>query len=251
MRYISLDKLETELAKPGFEKELLPLVMYRGRLTLGDVHRRWNMVVAMMMHEVESVSEAIHHFHADPQWSKLCYPERSPQAVSMYTFLSRMADNPKLSGMVPALTEYVDWILPSYRRFHLTRVERQSTSRRNLGAGGWRTYSGRVHSDLLEYPFLIHAGGGQEHELLKAVTAAIPTGIPGSVRADMCQDLVVGILSGEFDRDDLHLPAKEVMKRVRQMFPTKYAPDSLDAPRFSDAKRSLHDTLADEERDWA
>ena len=58
---------------------------------------------------------------------------------------------------------------------------------------------------------------------------AVPRNIMGDLRADICQDLAVGILCGDFSQDDLKLPAKEKMRLLRKMFPDKYGPISLDA----------------------
>lgn len=87
----------------------------------------------------------------------------------------------------------------------------------------------REQAAQISYPFLIHDGGRPEHALLRAVNAAVPRHIMGDLRADICQDLVVGILCGDFEQDDLTLPSKEIIKRVRKMFPEKYGPMSLDA----------------------
>lgn len=82
---------------------------------------------------------------------------------------------------------------------------------------------------LIAYPFMIHDGGRPEHDLLRLINAAVPKGIMGDLRADICQDLAVGILCGDFAKEDLALPAKEMMRRVAKMFPAKWGPMSLDA----------------------
>lgn len=389
MKQISLDRLSNELAKPGFERELIPLLMYRGSSNLGRYQRLWNLVVAMMMHEAESISEGITHLQFNPEWSQLCFPDRRVQHCGMRGFLNRLRDNPAVTDLVPGLTEYVEWLLPHYfayervpleasrarcawwrvfvpkrsgplpppdgfaevaalrpnaelaelfgvSRYHVAKwkhllgieaynrapmgppldFEQHALGERNYELADrysvsavviarWRAETGvecekewargsilpapddfyevangksrlwaqkhfgrsqkvisrwfketgaepaALVSAQLAYPYLIHEGRGREHELLLLINAAVPHHLPPDLRADMCQDLAVGCLTGDFDKEDLHLPAKEVVKRVIRMFPTKYGPVSLDAPVHPDSDLRLLDTLIDEGRDWA
>lgn len=341
MKLVSLDSLASELAKPGFERQLIPLLMYKGRADLGRYHRLWNLVVAMMMHEAESISEGITHLQLNPEWSQLCFPEKRVQHCGMRGFLNRLRDNRAVTDLVPGLTEYVEWLMPRY--FPYERVPLEASRSR---CAWWRVFerkgplappdgfaevaddkangdladlfgvsiyhvakwkraleiaafrgrhrealsppddfyevaNGRsrawvqrhygrsqlvvsrwfeetnaesaaaLAAQLLAYPYLVHEGKGPEHELLRLINAAIPQHLPPDLRADMCQDLAIGCLIGDFNKDDLHLPAKEVAKRVYRMFPTKYGPISLDAPMFADSNVRLLDTLVDEGRDWA
>lgn len=97
----------------------------------------------------------------------------------------------------------------------------------------------------LNYPFLIHDGGTPEHALLKQVNAAVPQWLTPDMRADVCQDIIVGILSGDFDKDNLHLPVQEMLKRVQKMFPVKYGPLSLDALVPGTESLRLIDTISE------
>lgn len=388
MKRIALASLTNELAKPGFERELVPLLMYKGNQTLGRIQRMWNLTVAMMMHEAESLSEGITHLHMNDEWSQLCQPDRRVQHCSMNGFLNRLRGNPRVSDLVPGLTEYVEWIHPypwTYERvaleatrsrcawwrvfvpkrtgplpppdgfaevaegkpnaelaelfgvskYHVAKwkhlfgievyerspmeppldFEQNALAERNYELeqrysvsspiiARWRMETGiecqkawarksalsppanfyelangksqlwaQRHYDrspnvikrwfketgaepavlappCLNYPYLVHEGRGPEHELLLLINAAVPKHLHPDLRADMCQDLAVGCLTGDFDKDDLHLPAREVVKRVARMFPTKYGPISLDAP-IGESDFRLLDTLIDEGRDWA
>jgi hypothetical protein len=382
--------LANELAQPGFERELIPLLMYRGSCSLGRYQRLWNMVVAMMMHEADSFSEGINHLHLNPEWSQLCFPDKRVTMMGMRGFFTRLRDNPAVTNLVPGLTEYVEWLHPStwaYERvsleasrsrcawwrvyvpkqreplpppdgfediaagkpngelaqafgvseYHIAKwkhllgietyrrpllgvpldFEEYALEERNFelavrfGVSGpviarWRQETGvecqkewncgrevlappadfyevangksylwaerhygrsqkvirRWFKEtgaepgsplpaVLSYPYLVHEGRGPEHELLRLINAAVPHHLPPDLRADMCQDLAVGCLTGEFRKEDLHLPAREVVKRVTRMFPTKYGPISLDAPVIAGSDLRLLDTLIDEGRDWA
>jgi hypothetical protein len=108
----------------------------------------------------------------------------------------------------------------------------------------------RVSADAIVYPFVIHDGGKPEHALLRKVNAAVPKHFDPETRADICQDLVVGILCGEFSEDDLSLPAKEMTRRVMKMFPTKYGPISLDEIMPGTDDFRLIDTISNEDSLW-
>ena len=104
---------------------------------------------------------------------------------------------------------------------------------------------------MTETSWHITDGGKPEHRLVKLVNAAVPKHIDADTRADICQDLLVGILCGDFSEDDLFLPAKQMTRRVMQMFPTKYGPMSIDAEIPGTDGFRLIDTLAEEDSLWA
>lgn len=255
MKLVPLSTLQDRIVRPGFEKHLRPLLMYRGALTLGRAHRLWNTIIAAMEQEA-TASDITQRLTANPDFSHLCGIERALAFSSLRSFCGRLTDNPKVMAEMPGLEEYLDWLILPYQRLgSLTRVSEIAPNRRSMGAGGWRYYGPRprVHphktSDIT-YPFLIHDGGKPEHTLLRRVTAAVRTHNL-DLRADLCQDLIVGILAGEFAEDDLALPAREVAKRAAKLYPDKYRAVSLDEEIFGDGKKTWLDSLADEGRDWA
>lgn len=233
---VPLAKLESAIIKPGFEKHLEPLLYYKGNQSLGRVHRLWNFSVSLMIQRGESVSDATQRFSMNARYSHLCEPDTPVQASSLYSFWSRLLDTPRVHGENLELVDFVR-SLP-FRRFHLDRlpVITSNPNARWVGPGGWRVHKtaerkpGNVQSrGPLSYPFMIHDGGKPEHDLIRLVTKAVPSGIMGDLRADICQDLIVGILCGDFNKDDLSLPKKEVMRRIRKLYPDKYSHVSLDA----------------------
>jgi hypothetical protein len=258
MKPVSLSKLENAVVKPGFERHLKPLIMYRGAMTLGQAHRMWNLIVSGMEHEA-TFSDLTQRLQLNPDYSHLCGPEKKKQATAIRGFLSRLELNPGVMGEMPGLPDYVGWL--GGPRFDLTPVS-LTTYRpdRNNGAGGWRVAGkrqrrltgGNIKQQApIVYPFLIHDGGKPEHDLVRRVNAAVPKYLDPDLRADICQDIIVGILCGDFSEDNLTLPAKEMTKRVQKMFPTKYGPLSLDAvmPGTDDFK--LIDRISNEDSLWA
>ena len=257
MTPVVLSRLEDKIVRPGFERFLRPLLMYRGALTLGRAHRLWNSLVAAMEQDC-TAADITQRFTQNPDFSHLCGIERPLVSSSLVSFCGRLRDNPTVMGEMPGLAEYVDWLIPPYKRLgSLTPVSEYTHSSRNMGAGGWRTYVRRPRKirvmqprpEALRYPFLIHDAGKEEHRLLRRVTSAIRTNDP-ELKADLCQDLIVGILAGEFAEDDLHLPAREVARRASRLYPEKYRSVELDAVIGDDGDTWLS-LVADEGRDWA
>lgn len=261
MRNVPLAQLEAKIIKPGFEKQLEPLLHYRGNLNLGRVHRLWNLLLTMMEQECETVGEGLTHLQHNPDYSQLCGPDRLAQHTGFYGFLSRVQDKPAVANEVPGVLDYARYLVP--RPFHLTSVAVQTNRRRSMGAGGWRSFvsarqpkkpgapiiPGNIKdkdAGSLVYPFLIHDGGRPEHDLLRAILKAVPKNLPPDMKADICQDLAVGILCGDFDQNDLSLPIKEVMARVRKFSPSKWGDVSLDAIIPGTDSLRLIDTLSDE-----
>lgn len=318
MKHVPLSVLEGKLIRPGFEERLKPLLRYRGNPSLGRVHRLWNLVLSGMAHEATS-ADITQRLVLNPEYSQLCCPDKPVAFVSLSSFRSRLVDNPRVMAEAPGLAEYLDWMIPPYKRIgplerlsdppdgFAAAVERRSVAwaAREYGTSNeicerWFREIGLVSTGLkrrpdsfaasargkslgwaverydvgyavarrwfeevgieptltravapkLAYPFLIHDGGKPEHALLRKVAALVPQGIDPSLRADMCQDLIVGILAGELAEDDLSLPSKELTRRIWQSAPARYSDRSLDEV-IGDSNFTLMDTLVDEGRDWA
>lgn len=302
MKQVPLSALESKIIRPGFEKHLTPLLMYRGNLSLGRAHRLWNLLVSAMEHEA-TYSDITQRLVMNADYSQLCGPDKPVTLSGVRGFVGRLIDNPLVMGEMPGLSGYVRELLPWYKGPpQLARVSEESRRSRNVGVGGWRTFEDRrpvatplpknwnnlalrkSNAELIEllgvsqniisrwrretglkavvrdaraearpaliYPFLIHDAGKPEHDLLRKVNEAVPRYLDPELRADICQDLVVGILCGDFSVDDLGLPAKEMTRRVRKMFPDKYGPLSLDAIMAGTDDLKLLDTIADDHNIW-
>jgi hypothetical protein len=232
MRDVSLSALEDAIVRPGIEKRLVPLLHFKGHADLGRFHRLWNLLVSMHEHECAGIGEGVYHLALNPAHSQLCLPVKRVPHTTLYGFLSRLQSKPAVANERPGLLDYARFLMP--RPWDLVPVAARSKDRRHAW---WRTFEAkpreprkfRLREAPLSYPFLIHDGGRPEHDLLHMINAAVPSGIMGDLRADICQDLAVGVLCGDFPKDALLLPAKEVIRRVRKMFPDKYGPMSLDA----------------------
>lgn len=81
------------------------------------------------------------------------------------------------------------------------------------------------------------------NELYAAANAVVPSSLPEFVRDDIIADICLAVLSGEFSIDDIPKSAKPIVAKGRQSI-SKFGLVSLDAPRFDDGKRTLHDTIS-------
>lgn len=248
MTPVSLDRLEGAIVKPGIERYLRPLTYYKGHwrttASLGRTHRLFNYLI-MSMEQDCSFNELSNKLFSNPDFSHLCGPEKRVAQTTLYSLLFRLEDRPNVTNNIPHLLEYVQG-LDARWRIKLRRLSEAELRNRVTTTSG----KGKDINRGAAYPFMIHDGGRPEHDLLKKVNAAVPRNMDDDRRADLCQDLIVGILSGDFREDDLGLPIKELTRRVMQMFPTKYGPLSLDAPITGTDGLTILDTLSDEENPW-
>lgn len=125
-----------------------------------------------------------------------------------------------------------------------------SPSRRH-GPIPWRTkewHAARKPAPLLPriefYPFLTETPQA-EHALLLAVDKIVPKGLNADTRADVCQDLLVDIISGDLTLAELHAAVPVYIRRFfKRNSAWKHL--SIDAPIFGNGTCTLADVLAAE-----
>jgi hypothetical protein len=181
---------------------------------------------------VQNMSEGLHHFHSAEKFSHLCGPIKRPEILSMQGFTSRIILTPQIKNLSPEIVDYARFL--NSRPMFLTRLGYQNVA---------VEFSRPVEVASCRYNLLVHEGEGPEHELTRLINAAVPTNLPMELRADICQDLAVGILCGDFDKENLALPIKELVKRMNKMFPAKWGDLSLNAPISGTDGLTLMDTI--------
>ena len=243
---INFEALQELVVRPGIEKKLIPLLAYRGVPRIGIIHRKWNLVIAMMLADAVTFGDGAHIWLQENQ-SKLCGPEAMPQ--NMLTFFAKLRDNPKVTDNIPNLTEYVEHLHPW--PCTLTRVS-PTTSRR--GAASWRIYKASELREITikpyetHYPFLIHDIKRPDwgRDLTAKINAIVPRSLPPDVRADVSQDLILNVLEGTLLLADLETNVRGAVRKVFQMHPTKYGPLSLDQVLPGTDGLRLMDIIPDE-----
>ena len=94
----------------------------------------------------------------------------------------------------------------------------------------------------LQYPYII-GEAKDDHAFLLAVNAIVPRGLPGDLRADVCQDMLLAILEGNLSPDDLETAMPNYLKAARKRYQMPWGTVSLDAPLWDDG-RPLYEILA-------
>lgn len=252
MEPAKLETLGNDIVRPGIEKHLVPIALYRGATPLGGVHRKWNFAITMMHSGVENFSEAV-KLSNNETFAHLCEPHTRIQFRTMYSFLSRLKEHRQVTDNIPGLTKYIHSMLPGSKGFHLTPIPLVDNNRASRVP--WRIWRdaeprGRprltVPSESLFYPYVIHKPTAKDdtYDLMMLVNAAVPKQLPDHIRADICQDLIVDILAGDISADDVKHNLKSYSRKVFEMHPMKYGHLSLDAP-MGDGSFTLADILSD------
>lgn len=248
---VGMNYLSDLIIRPGIEKRFGPLLLYRGCMGPGHAHRLWNMSLLMMAAEAETLADGIKILN-NPDFSQLCGPLRKPGMPTIANFFGRLHDNPIITNNIEGLTGYVKFL--GLGPCSLTRVDRFSEEpecapwRKSLhpDAGNYvRKERGIPESKQLFYPYLAHDASKPDEgrDLVRLVNDAVPSYWPDYVRADACQELIVSVLSGEIDKEDVRDIAEEYVREVYRMHPTKYGPESLDAPFGDGDSRTLYDVV--------
>jgi hypothetical protein len=242
---VGMNYLSDLVIRPGIEKRLWPLCLYRGRMSPGHAHRLWNFALLMMAAECETLADGIKIAH-NAAFAQLCGPVRVPLKTTLNSYFGRLWDSPDVTDNISGLTEYVKSLElgPSTLRPVPLETDQQFCA-------PWRT---STHPEFdknadkpesgaraLYYPYLAHDPKSDDgHALVLLANKLVPHTLPHDIRADVCQELIVSILSGQITRDQA---ADHVQKHIGRVFKSvefKYTlgglKTSFDAP---------HDVLSD------
>jgi hypothetical protein len=208
-----------------------PLLLFHGNLSEGRAKALWNMTLSLMDAEVENLTDAVKLHGASQDLRHLCGLHAPPQRLTFMSFMSRLIQTPRVSGLVPGLRDYIRLVSNGclYRLLPIPEFSFRICSSRT-----WRLDPNkpqRIPKPELPsfYPY-ISGEPTKEHNLLLAVEMLIPKSLPNDVRSDVCQDMIVAVLSGEASLDTLRGDWNGYLKKFWKMYPSKYGHISLDAP---------------------
>lgn len=250
MKEQNFNSLTDKIIRPGIEEKLIPLCLFRGKVSLGDVHRKWNLIISAMEAECDHIGELV-VFSQSADRSHLCEPPKKMQHMGLRGFLSRMALNPDVTNNIPGLLEYVRHVNPHPFQIppislygERVRVPWRTEARKSKE----KRYTPIGSKQALFYPYVIHkpVNGDAEYEMMMTVNKSVSKAIPDFLRADICQDLIVSILCGETKVSDIGDSMKEATRKVMRMHPQKYGPISLDAPIYADDSRTFGEMIDSE-----
>lgn len=192
------------------------------------------------------------------------FPKRVAKADETRWFWTQLWREDNVINQVKGLKQYIIDVCEAsaFRAGHATRPYGLF-----LGYGGsmrhhnhpWRTAEWYEERRPIRIPFqpltefypYISVTPTEDHDLLLAVDRLVPKGLNPDTRADVCQDMLVAVLSGEVTLDNLAGERPKYMKQFFKMFPTKYGHLSLDMPLSfggDEMNKTLAETIAAEYR---
>lgn len=233
-------KVKTFVTEPNLEIELRPLLLFRGGLTPGRAKACFNFLRTSMEAELPTLTKITKASVCSNDIAHLCgfHSKSGWERMGMLGFFARVLQSPTVLSRAKGLEEYLHWVIeqtPNAWLFLLDPIaETNIWSTRE-----WRRPPRKRVAPMTEfYPF-ISGTPTDDHDLLLAVEALVPKYLPTDTRADVCQDMIVSILTGEITLDNLRDATKPYIKRVFKDAPSKYGHLSLDAPIiFGDGGKS-------------
>lgn len=239
---VGMNYLSDLVIRPGIRKRLWPLCLYRGNVSPGHAHRFWNVALLMMAAECQTLADGLKIIN-NSAFVQLCGTVRAPQKMTLNSFFGRLWDSPDVTDNIPGFTEYVRSLElgPST----LQRIELETYQQ---FCAPWRV---SLHPDFdanaekpetgirnLYYPYLAHDPKNEDdgRALVLLANQVVPEWLPEQIRADVCQDLIVGIMAGDVNPERADDFVIGYMRRIYRMFPQlqpQYfggAQSSFDAP---------------------
>lgn len=233
---VGMNYLSELVVRPHMKKRMNPLCLYRGAMYPGRALRLWNFSLLMYAAEAETLSDGI-KLQNNEAFAQLCGPMKPLSKMGLCSFFGRLWDNPEVTRNVSGFTDYVKSleIGPSM----LQQVDIESSSRY---VPSWRvsthpeydSQADKPESGIrnLFYPYLVHDpdkdDGGKA--LVMLANELVPTTLPEQWRADVCQDLVIGILSGDIQLDRARDYVQEKISVAFKILPTKF---DMGGPKIS------------------
>lgn len=141
-------------------------------------------------------------------------------------------------GKIAGHYEWCEWRigLSPNRQSYLEQCRRKSE--RRLATVRLR----RDDVPLTTWPY-VRSFDNDDYALLKRVNDAVPRYLSEHVRADVCQEIIIDVISGDLVVEQIPSRLKEYLRRAYEFIPSKFGPLSLDAPLFDSDGYSLKDTL--------
>lgn len=242
---VGMNYLSELVVRPGMKKRMHPLCLYRGVMYPERALSLWNFALLMYAAEAETLADGL-KLQSNEAFAQLCGPYKPLSKMGLCSYFGRLWDNPEVTRNISGFTDYVKSleIGPSM----LQQVDIESDQRY---VPPWRVSTHAEYDSQaikpesgirnLFYPYLVHDpdkdDGGKA--LVMLANELVPHSLPEQWRADVCQDLVIGILSGDVPLDRAQDFVQAKISAAFKILPTKFDAGgpkiSLDAPlRVSD-----------------
>lgn len=240
-----IQRVKERICRPIPEKAIHSLLMFHGGQVESRAAIMYNLLASAKDSEVKTFAAITKASQLLTDPIHYCGIHRTLDRFSLVGFCSRLWYSPDVLKMESDWRDYLIFLFENSRAFpyFLNRVSNKSAWSHRT----WRRQSIRrptVAPVTEYYPFIVGTPTS-DHDLILAVDALVPKGIPSDARADICQDMLVSILTGEITLANLQDTTPRFVKRIYQDMPSKYGHLSLDAPLiYGDGKsRTLAETI--------
>lgn len=234
-----LDRLKSRVLHPKRDEDFLPLTQFMGARGVGANQAMWNVLLAMQTLELKTTAELHKLGIASHDTMHLCGRHAPVQRMSLQGLLSRirstedtftlLKNDKHLSDYVRGFVSDNRLLLWTLTRTNVDVFDRERTRRFHAKYG--KAKFSRVCPAF--WPFA-PSDANEQHDLLEAIDRTVPKCLPESIRQDVCQDLVVSVLTGDITLDELQGSLPKHIKAVFKFHPTKYSHLSLDQPWSED-----------------
>lgn len=241
-RMKQIERLQEKVIEPISDDAFLPLTRFMGARGVGSQRTWWNVLQAAYEMELSTTAQIANVGH---NTMHLCGRHAPVQRLSLQGFLSRIFSSRGEFKLFTQDARFRDYwrgfindnrlLIFTYKQTSVDVYDRAATLRMEAKFG-------KIHFDKhtpAYWPFESeHAGKSREAGRLEELPDHVMEigklvavhSMPESLREDLCQDLVVAVLTGEATLDQLRHEAT-MRQYVREAFrhhPLKYGHYSLD-----------------------
>lgn len=241
---LKIEKVKERICEPVPPKAIQSLLLFKGgNQTEGRIASLYNLLASAKDAEVGSLTSLIKASQILTDPVHYCGFHTTINRQTLQGFCSRLWLSPNVLSMEPNWKDYLRFLLTN-SRCHVLSLQRIREFDRQARRPWRMLYRIPLQPVAEFYPF-ITGKPTNDHDLILAVDSLVPKTIPSEVRADVCQDMIVAILTGETTLDNLRDSKAQFIKRVFRDTPSKYGHLSLDAPLiYGDSKsRTLGETI--------
>ena len=220
---IDLAKFETVVAEAPSDEHLIPMLLFKGPHTFQRARSMWNLVNGLYLAQPETMTVAVKTIKAEDNYRHLAgLHSRGVEGLGLSSMIFRVLQAPELMERIPDLQRWLEDFWGRTHRIRLDPIPRWSIHARG---DNWRRFPRQRRIRIIAEPFdptppelLFKTSADPHAELLRTADSAIPPHITGAMRQDICGDLVLGILTGDFNPQDLGHAVKETVTNYNRMY---------------------------------
>jgi len=231
------------------EIELRPLLLFKGNLTEHRCRSLFAVTRFLRDNEIMKFAQAESFLTPLETERHTAGLHKRVYAGSLLSFFRRMRQCPDVCDMDAGLEDYICEVLENQAGFtkyiRLDPIPATSTDHHTQRA--WRLVRTpraiRKEQERLSefYPYLPKSLGIEDN-LLRTIHEAVSRGLPDDIRADLCQDLVVSVLSGDVSLENVREAIPLHLRTHRRMYADRWRLLSLETP-IGDGDMTIGDTL--------